>query len=96
MARDIERDDWSRFLEAFAREHHHWPVRVDEEKASLPLEGIDVREARIDIHLGAGISHHRRIVIEAGRVSVETEPGHESLTLVAADGPTTTLRFRSP
>jgi hypothetical protein len=95
MVRVIDRDDWSTFFESFPLQHDHWLVHVDDEKASLPLEGIVVRESRIDIHLGADIRHHRRIVIDAERVIVEQTGGEqEALAIVATDGHTTRLRFR--
>jgi len=95
MLRDIERNEWSRFFESFTLQHDHWQVHVDDEKASLPLEGIIAREARIDIHLGGDIRHHRRIVIDAERVAVEQTAGEdEALAIVATDGHTTRLRLR--
>lgn len=97
MIRDIESKDWPSFFESFTLAHDHWLVEVDGEKESLPLEGIIVRDGRIDIHLGADVSHHRRIAIDAERVSVQQTGGvDEGVAIVSKDGHTTRLRFRSP
>jgi hypothetical protein len=97
VIRDIERNDWGRFFESFTLTHDHWLVHVDGEKESLPLEGIVVRDNLLTIILGGDISHHRRIVIDAARVSVQQTGGvDEGVAIESADGHTTRLRFRSP
>ena len=97
MIREIERNDWGRFLESFTLAHDHWLVHVDGEPESLPLEGLTMRDSTITITLGGDISHHRRIVIDAARVSVQQTGGvDEGVAIESADGHVTRLRFRSP
>lgn len=97
MIKEIEHNDWGRFFESFTLAHDHWLVHVDGENDSLPLEGIVVRDHQITITLGGDISHHRRIVIDAARVSVQQSGGvDEGVAIESADGYTTRLRFRSP
>ena len=97
VIRDIEHNDWGRFFESFTLAHDRWLVHVDGEKESLPLEGIIVRDHLVTITLGGDISHHRRIVIDAARVSVQQAGGvDEGVAIESADGHVTRLRFRSP
>jgi len=97
MLKEIERNDWGRFFEAFTMNHDHWLVHVDGEKESLPLEGIVARDTRIVIHLGGDIRHHRVITVEAARVTVEQSGGaDEAVALESTDGHTTRLRLRAP
>ncbi len=97
VQREIERNDWARFLESFTMQHDHWLVTVDGEGEPLPLEGLVARDGHIVVHLGADIRHHRRIVIDAARVTLQQEAGiDEGLDITSADGHTTRLRFRSP
>ena len=98
VQKDIHRDDWARFFESFTLQHDHWLVSVDGEKETLPLEGITTRDdGNVVITLGGDISHHRRIVIDATRVSVQQSGGvDEGVAIEAADGHVTRLRFRSP
>lgn len=97
VIRDIERNDWNRFFESFTLAHDRWLVHVDGEEDSLPLEGIVARDNLITIILGGDIRHHRRIVIDAARVSVQQAGGvDEGVAIESADGPVTRLRFRSP
>ena len=66
-------------------------------KIGLPLEGIILRDTTLTITLGGDISHHRRIVIDAARVSVQQTAGvDEGVAIESTDGHTTRLRFRSP
>lgn len=97
MIRDIERNDWARFLESFTLAHDHWLVHVDGESDSLPLEGLTLRDSTITIALGGDIRHHRRIVIDAARISVQQTDGvDEGVAIESSDGHVTRLRFRSP
>lgn len=97
MNRDIERSDWNPFFESFTLSHDHWLVHVDGERESLPLEDIIVRDNLITIALGGDVRHHRRIVIDAAKVSVQQTSGvDEEVAILSADGHTTRLRFRSP
>jgi hypothetical protein len=93
VTRDISRSDWPTFFETFTATHDHWLVSVDGEKETLPLEAVVVRDARIDVLLGGDVRHHRRIVIDAERVTVEQDEG---LAILSTDGHTTRLRFTSP
>lgn len=78
-------------------QHDHWLVRVDGEKDAMPLEGVTVRDGLIVVHLGADISHHRRITIDGARVTVEQAGGFDQgVNIESNDGHTTKLRFRSP
>jgi hypothetical protein len=97
VQRDIERSDWGRFFESFTMQHDHWLVSVDGEKGTLPLAGIVARDHLLVITLGGDISHHRRITIDAARVTVEQKDGvDEGVTIESKDGHRTRLAFRSP
>src|SRR5690242_431116 len=97
MLKEIARDDWSRFFESFTLEHDHWMVHVDGENDSLPLEGITCRDGKVVLHLGADVSHHRVITIDAARVHVEQTGGaDEGVSIASSDGHTTRLRFVKP
>ncbi len=97
MVKEIERNDWSRFFESFTLEHDHWLVHVDGENESLPLEGITGRDGKLIVHLGADVSHHRVIAIDAARVAVEQSGGaDEGVAITSTDGHTTRLRFVRP
>jgi hypothetical protein len=97
VQREIERNDWARFFESFTMQHDQWLVSVDGEREAMPLEGIVARDARIVVHLGRDISHHRRITIDAARVRVEQEGGvDQGVIIESVDGHTTRLSFRTP
>ncbi|HEX8172419.1 MAG TPA: DUF5335 family protein [Thermoanaerobaculia bacterium] len=97
MQRDIERGDWESFFESFTMQHDHWRVHVDGEKQTLPLEGITARESRIVITLGGDISHHRRIIIDAARVTVEQDDGVDrGVEIESSDRHVTRLTFEEP
>ncbi|HEX8254345.1 MAG TPA: hypothetical protein VF846_14465 [Thermoanaerobaculia bacterium] len=97
MQREIERNEWGRFFESFTMQHDHWLVSVDGEKQTMPLEGIIARDELIVITLGGDISHHRRITIDAKRVTVQQAGGvDQGVAIESQDGHTTRLAFRSP
>lgn len=97
MLKEIDSNDWGRFFENFTMTHDHWPVHVDGEDESLPLEGIVARDRRIVIHLGGDIRHHRVITIDAARVTVQQTAGaDEAVAIESADGHITRLRLRAP
>lgn len=78
-------------------QHDHWQVSVDGEKETLPLEGITCRDHLVVITLGGDISHHRRITIDAARVTVDQQDGVDrGVAIESSDGHTTRLAFRSP
>ena len=97
VLRDIVPADWARFFESFTLQHDHWLVSVDGEKETLPLEGIVARDRLLVVTLGGDISHHRRITIDAARVTVEQQDGVDrGVTIESNDGHRTRLTFRSP
>ena len=97
MLREIEKSDWSGFFESFTLQHSRWLVSVDDERDTLPLEGIVSRDGHIVVTLGGDVRHHRRISIDAERVSVAQTGGvDEGLSIESKDGHLTRLRFRSP
>ena len=97
VQREITRPDWPQFFESFTLLHDHWLVSVDGEKQTMPLEGLVLRDELVTIHLGGDISHHRRITIDAKRVTVEQVDGvDQGVAIESKDGHTTRLAFRSP
>jgi hypothetical protein len=97
VKKEIQPADWARFFESFTMQHDHWQVSVDGEKATLPLEGITCRDHFVVITLGGDISHHRRITIDAARVTVEQEDGVDrGVAIESRDNHTTRLAFRAP
>ncbi|HEX2059831.1 MAG TPA: hypothetical protein VHK90_03745 [Thermoanaerobaculia bacterium] len=97
MQKEIGRDQWQSFFEAFTLAHDQWLVSVDGEKETLPLEGIVARDSQIVVHLGRDIRHHRRIVIDAERVTLQQTNGvDEGVSILSKDGHTTRLKLRAP
>lgn len=97
MLREIDRNDWSDFFESFTLQHARWLVSVDDERESLPLEGIIARDDHIVVTLGGDVRHHRRISIDAARVDVAQSGGaDEGLAIESKEGHITRLRFRAP
>lgn len=97
MHTEIAANEWGSFFEAFTLQHDRWLVTVDNEKESMPLEGIVAREHSVVITLGGDISHHRRITIDAARVLVDQKNGGDAgVEIESRDGHTTRLKFRSP
>jgi hypothetical protein len=97
VQKEIAPSDWPGFFESFTLSHGHWLVSVDGEKETLPLEGIIARDHQIVIRLGGDIRHHRRIVIDGERVTVQQNNGvDEGVAILSKDGHTTRLQFRSP
>lgn len=91
-SKPIERNDWPGYFDTFTQQHAGWPVSVDGEKGTMPLQEIIAREGGlIVIHLGNDLAHHRIITIDAatvqsaGRVlQIESTDGHRThLTLTA-------------
>ncbi len=97
VLRDIDKNEWARFFESFTLQHDHWLVSVDDDREVLPLEGIIARDGQISIHLGRDVRHHRRIVIDAARVSVLQDGAVDAgVAITSKNRHVTRLRFRSP
>lgn len=97
VEKEIERNDWGRFLEEFTLAHDQWLVSVDDEGEALPLEGLIARDDKIVIHLGRDIRHHRSITVDAASIRVRQADGVDvGLAVAGRDGRVTRLTFRSP
>ena len=108
---EIARQDWTRELDMFSREHDGWIVSVhvvdpagreQTEVRTLPLHGVsidDPRKTRVAITVGhGGNNHFTHEISEPVRILVErTDAGADrGLSIRAADGSTTSVEFLSP
>jgi methyl coenzyme M reductase subunit C len=107
--REIARDEWPEFLDAFSRQHDLWIVSVEVAGADigaqvegqrLRLRGIsaDAGQSSISIMLETpGGGHLTHTVIEPSHLWIEqTSTGAEAaLQIQSGDGDTTLVRFRS-
>jgi hypothetical protein len=107
--REIARDEWPEFLDAFSRQHDLWIVSVEVAGADigaqvegqrLRLRGIsaDAGQSSISIMLETpGGGHLTHTVIEPSQLWIEqTSTGADAaLQLQSGDGTTTLVRFRS-
>lgn len=105
--RQIPREEWSAFLEAFSRRHEGWLVSVRflspavgwmVESHRLALQGVssDWEGSSISVHLGVSPGPHVGHVISKPRdVWVEEEDGVEKgIEVESADGSKMLLEFR--
>ena len=107
--REVPRDGWKSFFDAFSREHEGWIATVEllaseigdqDESTRLPLVGVsaDVKEAsRIDVIVGGRPDAHVTHVIDGPeRVWItEREDGIlDALEIEADDGKRTIVSFR--
>jgi hypothetical protein len=107
-AATVSRCDWTAFLESFSRQHEGWLISLDvgpatngsaREARELPLDGITF-EATTDALIVAlrepGGSLLTHVVRSPRRLTRhETPQGTLGLEIVAADGGSTMLRFRT-
>lgn len=105
---DVPRSDWTAFFESFSRQHEGWLISLDvgcasggsaREARELPLDGITFEAATDTIVLGLrepGGSLLTHVVRSPVRLTRhETLQGTLGLEIAAADGGSTTLRFRT-
>ena len=107
-AATVPRSDWTAFLESFSRQHEGWLISLDvgsgtdgsaREARELPLDGITFEAATDAIIValrepgGSLLTHMVRSPKRLTRH--ETPQGTLGLEIVAADGGSTTLRFRT-
>jgi hypothetical protein len=107
--REVPRDEWESFFDAFSKQHERWIATVEvlaseigdqDESTRLPLVGIsaDVRGAsRIDVIIGGRPDAHVTHVIDGPkRVWVtEREDGIlDALEIESGDGKRTIVSFR--
>src|SRR5438445_8904456 len=100
---EIERPEWSRFLDGFSRQHEGWLVTLEQvtipagpsavEARELPLENISADpDGTISVSVGGTPERHlSRIVPRAARLLVEqTDEGLElGIRIDQSDGPST-------
>ena len=101
MIREIAREEWAAFFEAFTLQHDGWLVRVDGTDGTLeesPFEGIAARDSSIVVTCGHDSPLHRRIVIPAPRrVVINTTGGSDyGVAIEDARGVLTRVRLRTP
>src|SRR5438132_11367391 len=110
-SQEIARQDWTRELDMFSREHDGWIVSVrvvdregreQTEVRTLPLHGVSVddpQKAHVAISVGRnGQDQFTHEISQPVRIVVErTEAGADrGLSIRAADGSTTSVEFLSP
>jgi hypothetical protein len=110
-SQEIARQDWTRELDMFSREHEGWIVSVhvidpngreQTEVRTLPLHGVSVddpQKTKVAITVGhSGHAHFTHQISEPVRILVErTDAGADcGLSIRAADGSTTSVEFLSP
>jgi hypothetical protein len=109
--REIPREEWSTFFDAFSRQHEGWLASVEilgmeigaqEEAHELQLVGITAEskhgEDTISIIIGENPKDHvTHTVVAPTHVRLEqAESGaHQALQIESADGEVTLIRFRS-
>jgi hypothetical protein len=107
--REIERRQWSDFLDGFSRQHEGWLVTVEDvpggegsscvETRDLPLQGISIdRDGAISISVGDSADNHlTRTVDHPTRIIVEqTDAGGDHGLRINRDrDEATRVRFRS-
>ncbi len=107
---EIERDSWRSFLDTFSLQHQGWRVIVEVSDGEgnkvlaeeRPLTGVSFDNATGEPHAYVEIAvrdeHLTHIIENPKRIRFErTESGaHSGLTIEAADGTTTRVRFRVP
>jgi len=107
--REIPREDWRPFLDAFSREHRGWLVSIDvlgpevgaqHEASDIPLEGVaaDERDDLISVFAGRDADRHVAHTVPAPigvAVQQTAEGADEALQIRSRDGDTTILRFRT-
>jgi Family of unknown function (DUF5335) len=104
--REIPRDDWTHYFDAFSRRHEGWLATVEvlgavgaqTEAHDLPLEGVsaDKHGREIAIFLGPADNRVEHIVESPAHVRVEEEDGADrAVQIETAGGDTTLLSFRT-
>jgi len=107
--REIERPEWSGFLDGFSRQHEGWLVTVEQvsmpagpsavEARELPLEGVSAEpDGTISVSVGGTPERHvTHIVPRAARLLVEeTDDGMDrGIRIDRSSGPSTRVMFRS-
>jgi hypothetical protein len=107
-SREIARDEWESFLEAFSRRHQGWLATVEvlrerlgaqTEAREMPLQGIFAERdgSRITILVGRDAEHLAHVIESASRLWVEVAEGgaEAALEVESEDGTKTILEFRS-
>jgi hypothetical protein len=105
ITREIPRNQWREFLDAFSKQHESWLARVELiggeigrglEARELPLRGITADE-EISIQVGDRDDHITHTIRHPTHVRLaQTEAGVDvALQIESSDEPTTILRFRA-
>ena len=107
--REIERSEWSAFLDAFSRAHQGWLITIEQVLTPPGPVGIQVRDLPLDgvaadpdgtIAISVGVTPDARVthlIPRAARLVVEgTDTGIETgLRIDPSHGPSTRVTFRS-
>jgi hypothetical protein len=107
--REIDRPEWSDFLDGFSRQHEGWLVTVEQvstpsgqsavEAHDLPLENVSSDpDGTISVSVGGTPERHlTHIVPRAARLLVEeTDEGVDrGIRIDRSYGPSTRVKFRS-
>jgi hypothetical protein len=105
--REIPRDGWIEFLDAFSKRHEGSLVDVDvlgqlgaqKEASERPLEGVSSDKGGRRIAIAVGPSAHlvEHIIQDPSRLRVQEDRGADvALQIESAAGETTLLTVRSP
>jgi uncharacterized protein DUF5335 len=108
-SREIERPEWSGFLDGFSRQHEGWLVTVEQvsipagpsavEARELPLESVSADpDGTISVSVGGTRERHlTHIIPRAARLLVEETDGgvDRGIRIDRSDGPSTRVMFRS-
>jgi hypothetical protein len=96
---EIPRSEWAAFCASFSYSHEGWLCMLGRSDVYRPLAAIAAGPVRnavcaIEIHLGDRPAH---IVSDPVRIYLDTnaQGADEGLRIEAADGRTTSLRFRA-
>jgi len=106
--KDIQKDEWPTFFDAFTREHIGWTITLELigteigaqiQDRELVFEGIVTERQEIMIMAGERADDHvSHRIAKAVEVSVDEDHDSSSsmIMIKAADGITTLLRLRAP
>ena len=103
MERELEKDEWRAFFDAFSREHEGWLITLDCDRIGcafrdMPLRAIVAGDDVIEVFVlapdGAHMAHvvRRPSHVFAGEVS---EDGDVDVTILNSEGKRTVVQCRS-
>lgn len=109
LGREIPREEWTRFLDTFSKQHEGWIANLEvvgrelgdqEESTRLPLVGISADKGpqpRIEVIVGRGPEAHLTHTINGVKrvwLKPPEEPADEAIQVESEDGTITLVTFQ--